>query len=205
VSGADGARIDALTDVIVRAFATDPSVPLAFPDPETRERACRSAYRIFVTIALSYGEVLTAGEPVRAVALWTPPDPPAVPDEAYAAAGFGELRAMLSEESRAAMNAFVGVVNTMHERITDGPHWHLDFLATHPDHQGEGLGSSLLAPIHERADRDGLPCALETTTESNVRFYERRGYEVVDVMPVGDAGDRLWGMRRLPGAVDPSR
>jgi len=54
------------------------------------------------------------------------------------------------------------------------PHWHLAFLAVHPDHQGAGLGSALMQHTH---DRIGVPAYLEATNEDNVRLYERHGYQ----------------------------
>ncbi|UQU61351.1 GNAT family N-acetyltransferase [Couchioplanes caeruleus] len=53
------------------------------------------------------------------------------------------------------------------------PHWHLAFLAVHPDHQGAGLGSALMQHTHERID---VPAYLEATNEDNIRLYERHGY-----------------------------
>lgn len=53
------------------------------------------------------------------------------------------------------------------------PHWHLAFLAVHPDHQAAGLGSALMQHTHERLD---VPAYLEATNEDNIRLYERHGY-----------------------------
>jgi ribosomal protein S18 acetylase RimI-like enzyme len=53
------------------------------------------------------------------------------------------------------------------------PHWHLAFLAVHPDHQGAGLGSALMQHTHDRID---VPAYLEATNEDNIRLYERHGY-----------------------------
>ncbi|MEV8503526.1 GNAT family N-acetyltransferase [Actinoplanes sp. NPDC051475] len=53
------------------------------------------------------------------------------------------------------------------------PHWHLAFLAVHPDHQAAGLGSALMQHTHDRLD---VPAYLEATNEDNIRLYERHGY-----------------------------
>jgi GNAT superfamily N-acetyltransferase len=77
------------------------------------------------------------------------------------------------------------------------PHWYLGVLATHPARQGEGLASTLLAPVLDEADRTGIACCLETSTEANRRFYARRGFtEATDV--VLPHGPRTWWMRRPP-------
>jgi GNAT superfamily N-acetyltransferase len=77
------------------------------------------------------------------------------------------------------------------------PHWYLGVLATHPARQGEGLASAVLAPVLDEADRSGIPCCLETSTESNRRFYARRGFiEATDVLL--PAGPPTWWLRRPP-------
>ncbi|HVX18411.1 MAG TPA: GNAT family N-acetyltransferase [Acidimicrobiales bacterium] len=77
------------------------------------------------------------------------------------------------------------------------PHYYLGFLGTHPDHQGRGVGSSLLAPTLARCDADGLPAYLESSKESNVPFYERHGFEVTETHDFPD-GPRIWLMWREP-------
>lgn len=59
------------------------------------------------------------------------------------------------------------------------PHWHLAFLAVHPEHQGHGLGGALMDSTHQ--DLGGTPAYLEATNEENIRLYRRYGY--TDMMP----------------------
>jgi hypothetical protein len=47
-----------------------------------------------------------------------------------------------------------------------------------------------------RADAAGLPCYLETATQSNVDFYTKRGFEVVGQADFD--GHTLTGMARQP-------
>jgi ribosomal protein S18 acetylase RimI-like enzyme len=54
------------------------------------------------------------------------------------------------------------------------PHWHLAFLAVHPDHQGHGLGGALMDHTHR--DLRGTPAYLEATNDDNIRLYQRYGY-----------------------------
>jgi ribosomal protein S18 acetylase RimI-like enzyme len=61
------------------------------------------------------------------------------------------------------------------------PHWHLAFLAVHPDHQEKGLGSALMHRTHDELDRSGVPEYLEATNQDNIRLYRRHGYQ--DMVP----------------------
>lgn len=76
------------------------------------------------------------------------------------------------------------------------PHWHLAFLAVHPDHQEHGLGSRLMERTHAELDKSGVPAYLEATNENNVRLYRRNGYVDMDpfemLLPDGTPFFRMW-------------
>ena len=62
-----------------------------------------------------------------------------------------------------------------------------------------GLGTRLLEPTLERADREKLACYLETSDRDNIAFYERFGFEVVDDnLPLIAGGPTHAAMRREP-------
>jgi len=81
------------------------------------------------------------------------------------------------------------------------PYWYLGVLATHPTRQGEGLATAVLTPVLGEADRDGLACCLETSTETNRRFYERRGFIEPTAVEL-PAGPPTWWLHRPAGPKD---
>ena len=76
------------------------------------------------------------------------------------------------------------------------PHWHLAFLAVHPERWGHGLGSALMRHTHARLDAEGLPAYLEATNADNQRVYKRHGYEDMEPSAIllGDGTPffRMW-------------
>jgi len=58
-------------------------------------------------------------------------------------------------------------------------HWHLGPVAVDAHLQGKGIGSKLMQAFCAQMDAVGEVAYLETDKESNVRFYERFGFEVV--------------------------
>jgi len=76
------------------------------------------------------------------------------------------------------------------------PHWHLAFLAVHPDHQDKGLGSALMQSVHEELDAAGVPQYLEATNQNNIRLYKRCGYTEMSpleiLLPDGTPFFRMW-------------
>ena len=54
-----------------------------------------------------------------------------------------------------------------------------------PEHRGAGVGESLLTPIHDEADRDGLPVTIHVERHNPaLHLYGRLGFEVVDDLGV---------------------
>ena len=87
------------------------------------------------------------------------------------------------------------MLNEMTARHPHEEHWYLTILGTDPLHQGRGVGTALIEPMMERADDVGVPIYLETQKHSNLAYYGRFGFEVVDTFSVNDSPP-IWQMQR---------
>lgn len=85
------------------------------------------------------------------------------------------------------------------------PHWYLQVLGIRREAQGQGLGSRLLRPVLARADRDGLPCYLETADPANLAFYARFGFELARRVQLIPDGPPHYSMRRPPQSLRPQK
>jgi GNAT superfamily N-acetyltransferase len=72
-------------------------------------------------------------------------------------------------------------------------------LSIAPEHQRQGHGAALLAPVLGRCDRDGTPAYLETNRESNLPYYRRFGFELTERVSLPDSPP-LWLMWREPAS-----
>ncbi|MFD3352859.1 GNAT family N-acetyltransferase [Streptomyces fradiae] len=177
-------------DTLARAFADYPYTRHVIAADGHEERVRRYQELCLTRVGMVYGRVWVADEG-RAVAVWAVPGQD--PSPAFAELGplLGELsgdRAAASEAADAAMAPY----------RPKGPGWFLQTVATAPEAQGKGLGSAVLVPGIQAAERTGCPAFLETSSEANVRFYERLGFEVTADVPLPDDGPRTWCMRRDP-------
>jgi ribosomal protein S18 acetylase RimI-like enzyme len=112
--------------------------------------------------------------------------------------GLGRAVARFDPQARRDFLAALAYMDEIHRRGVPGPHWYLWALGVEPNCQGRGIGSRLILPVLTRADQDEVPCYLETESERNVAFYERRGSKVVsDGYPPG-LQIRMWTMWRDP-------
>lgn len=94
---------------------------------------------------------------------------------------------------------FMGAMDVMekiHKRHVKTPHWYLMVVGVDPSLQGQGRGAALVREGLDRADREAVPCYLETSEERNVAFYERFGFQVVESARLGTGGPEAWAMLR---------
>ncbi len=187
-------QVNQAAAMLSRAFYHDPLVQYAVPDEARRARMLPSFYRIAVRYALRYGEVYTTPG-VEGAACWLTPGNTTLSTWRLLRVAPSAPFTFGPSEQRRNID-FSRYAEDVHARALSGPHWYLWCLGVEPSRQHQGLGGQLVQPALARADRDGLPCYLETTKEANLPFYEKRGFIVVSDGVVPGTTLRVWGMRR---------
>jgi len=162
-------------DAITRAFAGDPAARWIWPND-------RVYYSWFPDFVLAYaGAAFREGGAYFAYdyagsALWLPPgihpgeEAVEVVEKSVPAERLAEVFAVFEQ---------MGSLHPLE------PHWHLPLIGVKPEHQGEGCGSALMAPVLAQCDREGIPAYLEATNPKNLRLYRRLGFEAVDEIQAG--------------------
>ncbi len=145
-------------------------------------------------LGFPHGQVWSVGE-VDSVAVWVPTDLDDRIDEP-AAADLGEA-AVRALGERAAL---VDEVESLVAAASVPPaRWLLATMGTRPNWQGQGLGAAVLAPMLDQFDAERAAARVETSSERNVAFYGRAGFEVVaalDDLPHG--APPVWVLHRSP-------
>ena len=159
------------------------------PDPADRPRVMGRFFAMLTEHALGYGrvDVVDGGDGLEAAAVWfdatkqMPPPP--------------DFENRLAEMAGPYLGNFAAL-DILDKYAPAEPHWHLQFMAVHPDHQNRGLGSALIRRTHADLDAAGVPEYLEATNEDNIRLYRRFGYapmEPYDIrLPDGSPFFRMW-------------
>jgi GNAT superfamily N-acetyltransferase len=184
------ADVPTAVDTLARAFADYPFTRHVIAADGHEERIRRYQELCLTRIGMVYGRVWVADEG-RAVAVWAVPGQDPSP-------AFAELGPLLGELSGDRAAAFETADTAMAPYRPEEPGWFLETVATAPEAQGKGLGSAVLIPGIQEAERAGHPVFLETSSEANVRFYERLGFKVTADVQLPRNGPRTWCMRRDP-------
>lgn len=74
------------------------------------------------------------------------------------------------------------------------PIYYLWFIGVLPDHQHKRVGTSLMLSILDDARRQSKPVYLETSTVSNIKWYQNFGFEIYHEL---DFGYKLFMLRGL--------
>lgn len=87
-------------------------------------------------------------------------------------------------------------MDKIHKSRVPEPHWYLMVLGVDPELQNQGAGSAIVREGLAHADRESVPCYLETSERRNLAFYERHGFVVVEEATLGKGGPPAWAMLR---------
>ena len=193
VRRAGHADVEAASWVLADAFADYPWTRWTVDSDRHLERVQGLQRLAMDRIALPYGEVWVAcddGDNVMSVAVWMPPSsaaPASVLNEVAAAQA--TLEGSRHEASVKAEACVAGLRPTT-------PHFYLGAVGTRRDRQREGLGTAVLTPILDRADREDEPVFLETSALENVHFYAGLGFVTISETDVPEGGPHVWMMMR---------
>jgi len=191
--------IDQAVELLARSFETTPDYTHMFPDPYTRRDALRGFMRAPVRDSQAEGNcwVATDGTAMLGVAAWQAPGryPWSIGRNLRA------LPALLSvlRHAPGSIRDLIEFGSTIDAHFPDTPLWYLQVIGVSPEAQGLGVGTRLLEPALGLADREQVPCYLETSNPEAVPFYLRAGFQIgrqgVELMP---GGPTYWLMTRPP-------
>jgi ribosomal protein S18 acetylase RimI-like enzyme len=192
----DGSQVPAAARLLARAFADEEFFSYVLPDPTDRAAILPALIEQTVSRAQAHGVCYTTAGAPRGVAVWHMPDT-TITELATFAGGFDVTAAAMGPAAIERLQSLLHFFEDLRTRLLPQPHWYLLLVGVDPAYQGQGLASRLLQPAFARADADGRPCYLETTTASNVALYARYGFSVL-VEDDAPGGLHFWAMARPP-------
>jgi GNAT superfamily N-acetyltransferase len=193
--------ICAAAGVLARAFHADPPFVHFLPDPLTRAALLPEFFSRFVRYGQLFGKVDAIPENPQAVSIWLPPRNTDLMPERERRAGLDDLPTVFGQESFSRFSTFLSHMQDLHHRVMPIDHWYLAFLGVDPVSQGRGFAKALLETVLASAQRDGLPCYLETFLARNVPFYQHHGFKIVAEGNMPESQLAFWTMRKDPGLV----
>ena len=115
-----------------------------------------------------------------------------------------EMRIAFSAMAKGGLGAIgraLTISGILEKHHPDTPHYYLFAVGVRPEHQGKGLGGSLLREGLKRADAEGALAYLENSNPKNTPLYERHGFRVTAPVALPSGAPPLLSMLRAPGGA----
>jgi GNAT superfamily N-acetyltransferase len=190
------AQVKPAAEVLARAFQNYPINVYLIPDEAKRRTKQPTVFRRLVRTGIKVGEVYATSPQMEGVAIWLPSDrrPESFIDRLIS--GRLLLPWLSGRAAMARQRAFMEYSAAMRQMHVPFRHWYLQMIGVDPVYQGKGYAGKLLKPMLARADKEGVPCFLETHLERNVTLYEHYGFRVAEKGVIPGSNVRSWAMVR---------
>jgi ribosomal protein S18 acetylase RimI-like enzyme len=190
------ANIQPAAFTLAKAFQDYPLIVFFNPYAPTRLQKQTKAFQSAVRYGIEHGEVYTVSEKLEGIAIWflSSGKLPLFKRRISLRQLFTTLLA--DKEQMRRVHAFSDYADEVRRRLVPGRHWYLQILGVDPAYQGKELASRLLKPMLAMADKQGLPCFLETQARKNIALYEHFGFRVAEEGVIPGSGVPSWAMVR---------
>ena len=176
----DKTQIKAAGEVLGRALKDDPVSVWDIPDKEKRHAMIKYVFQMTSCLGVKYGETHATSPNLEGVAVWIPYINKEFKQIINIGCLFKAKFYKLGLEASKRIKPIEEHSKNVHREFAPDDHWYLQTLGVEPAHQGKGYGSLLVEYMLEKIDAaNPLPIFLETSTEFNVKFYKRFGFEVM--------------------------
>ena len=194
-------QINQASEILARAFNEDPMFRYLGIKSEQGSQVDVNTLKWFCNLSLRnglrYNRTYTTLGDLKGVAVWIPPGKSEMNNWQALSMLFALFWKCGWHRFKRHSSLFSMLDKRHHEEMTE-PHWMLSLLGVAPAYQGQGVGSLLLQPVLEQADRDGLPCYLSTFSEQAVYFYQKHGFKILWQGRLSDNSPCIWTMKRKP-------
>jgi ribosomal protein S18 acetylase RimI-like enzyme len=189
-------EIDAAAGALAAAFDKEPIFTWLMRDDRHRTSARLRFFKVILNEAAFPDGDIERPEDGGAAAVW-------IPSEKLTGQPLHrEIRALpmlINTTGFARFNRLFPLRSSMDaHHPMERAHDYLWFLGVHPDLQGKGVGSRLLASKTERLDARGRAGFLETADVRNLPLYLRYGFEIVSQYQPRPDGPLIYAMWREP-------
>lgn len=183
-----------LAVLLARAFDDDPFISwLVRKDKKKQYRMERLFHVCLSELCLRHEQVFTT-EDFTGGTLWYPPGT----SEISFARQLSLAGKILPVVGWSGLFPLVIALDNMNKKHPEGKYYYLQFIGVVPGHQGKGKGAALMKPILDVCDNENCGAYLECSKETNIDFYGRLGFHVVEKFFPYKTSPPLWLMWRNP-------
>jgi len=184
----------AVADITGEAFAQDPVNQYIFGKPAS----IRSMFRVMAR-EMYLPQGLCHLHKAGGATMWMPPGVDAAPSQ------WGLLNFALGQFRHGTFGAIskgMALSRMMQDWHPKDPHMYLFTIGTTHAARGKGVGRSLLSPVLDACDANGMPVYLENSNPANAGFYAANGFERLGIFNIDGEGspvmEPMWREPKTP-------
>lgn len=177
-----------ITEILARSFDKNQSVNYVIPQDSKRDRRIHALMNYSFDVCHAFGDVFLSGDR-SACALAIRPEKKKTTLNSV----LWDARLVLSCTGLANAGKALRREALIKKTQPEGSMYYLWFIGVEPEAQRQGHGSQLLSELIEHSKRLGRPIYLETSTTSNLPWYENFGFQIYSEL---DLGYRLYFLKR---------
>ena len=190
-------QVEFLAAVLTQAFHNEPRIAYILPEEVTRRSVLPWFFRsVAIRASQLCGEIYTTTTPDGGI-LWISPGC----DSTFTRIVQLDMQAAKLEVRRSSFRRWITLhahMERVHRRLVKGPHWYLAALGVRSLNTVKAISGALIEPVLAQADRDRLPCYVETFHETFLPFYEECGFQIAGAGQIPKGGPNFWAMIRTP-------
>jgi len=190
-------EISQATTVLADAFKEDPLFKVLFGEAVKNSYKYTLVAKFMIKYCYKYGDVYASSEKFEGIM--------AITQDEYTCMSLwrmirsGSIFPFLS----IGMKSFMKVASALspmdevrRKHMKNKSFVYLQIIGVASENQGKGHGGNLLKELIAMTNEAKLPIYLETETESNVRLYERFGFDILEKMSLPVINQPMWTMLR---------
>ncbi len=181
--------------VLTDAFRDDPVWRKVLASKTDQKRGL---FEIPIRYCLRYGRVYATSENLEGIIAWVPGDLADMPMWRLIRSGAIWSGLKVAVQLAQLGSVFKPIEDDRKENTKGICFIYLPVIGVAVEFQGHGFGGELLSALIAESERAGIPLYLETESETNVRWYERFGFESVKQINLPVINLPMWEMLRKP-------
>ena len=187
-----------VSNLIARALYDYPLFRYLIPDPQQRTKRLPVLTSYLVRVGMLYGYVYITSPNLEGVAVWLPPNTDVSIFQLLFRVGVITCPFKLGLKPFQGIWNYIQHIETVCQRYLKDDYWYLQVISVDSPYQKQGYGRRLIEPMLARFSQQNLPCCLDTEEESNVNYYSRYGFQVVEASIIPGTNNTCWFMVKQP-------
>lgn len=164
-----------IIDILARSFGANQSVNYIIRQDKKRPERIDVLMDYSFDVCKLFGEVWLSEEKKACALVLYPHIKKTTPRSIYL-----DLKLIFRAIGLSGINKAMKREALIKEKQPKVPMAYLWFIGVDPQYQHSGIGSKLLKEVIEHAKNQRLPVYLETSTERNLPWYHRSGFQIYD-------------------------